>query len=75
MIRIALMLPFALAACTVAPVAPVQAVSEPSIDALRALPPGVSTNAIGLQNGCYVYLDDKGNAVPLTSDFGQQVCA
>lgn len=75
MTRLVLVLPVAVAACTTVPEAPVQAVSAPSIDALRALPPGVSTNAIGLQNGCYVYLTPEGDAVPLTTEFGQQVCA
>ena len=62
----------ALSACGAA--APVEAVDEPSLDALRALPPGVSTNDIGLQSGCYVYNSPNGTK-PLTNPRGQQICA
>lgn len=63
-----------LAACSTTPEAPVQAVDTPSVEALRALPPGVSTKDIGLQSGCYVYSTADG-PVPLTNARGQRICA
>lgn len=75
MTRSLLVLPVLLAACTAVPEAPVQAVPEPSLDALRAMPPGVNVSDLGLQNGCYVYKSADGSFVPLTTAGGQRVCA
>ncbi len=75
MTRSLLVLPILLAACTTVPEAPVQAVPEPSLDALRAMPPGVNVSDLGLQNGCYVYKDASGAFVPLNTSTGQRVCA
>jgi len=73
--RIFYIVPLLLAACSTPPEAPVQAVSSPSLDALRALPPGADVADLGLQNGCYVLKDASGAFQPLTTAGGQQVCA
>lgn len=75
MTRLLLILPIAAAGCTAIPEAPVQAVGTPPVEALRALPPGVSTKDIGLQSGCYVYTTPDGDTVPLINVRGQQICA
>ena len=75
MTRALFLLPLALAACATVPEAPVQAVPEPSLEALRAMPPGVNVSDLGLQSGCYVYKAPDGSFVPLTTAGGQRVCA
>ena len=72
--RLLLILPIALAGCRSLPEAPVQAVATPPVEALRALPPGISTKDIGLQSGCYVYNSPDGGTVPLVNPRGQQIC-
>ena len=69
-----MLFPIALTACTTVPEAPVTTVAEPSLDAIRALPPEVPLDNLGLQGGCYVYQTEDG-FVPLMTGTGQQICA
>ena len=75
MTRLIFVAPIVLAACAAPPPpAPIQAVPNPSTEALQALPVGGDVNLLGLQNGCYVYKAPTG-VVPLTNPQGLQICA
>jgi hypothetical protein len=74
--RFLLVLP--LAACAGLPV---EEVSSPPISVLRALPPGVSTDDLRKQGGCFFYLSND-KLVPISESkieggqlVNKQVCA
>ena len=41
---------------------------------LDRLPAGVSTDAVGMQDSCYIYDDAGGNPVFVTDDQGRRIC-